>query len=248
MKQSANALTFTGLAGAVAVAGASQAYGQVVNVAAPTNITGKASTSASSKEYYDVDTGTTSTTKTAATDLEFGYFNSATEFFTGVYGFNGSKAAAYEYGGSGSAYSAYAYAVAKGGKIGTGGSYAFAQHTGYFTLMSFTYKGKPYNSLQTTGTPEYLGFQFTAADGLLHDGWLLLESDTYTSAASPGGLKFLGAAYNTTPDAAGGTILAGQMGTNAVPEPGTLSALAVGAAALAGVGIKRRKAALAAKA
>ena len=243
MKQSAKAITLTGLAGASALAGASQSYGAIISVKAPTNITGVATTSASLKEYYDFDTGTTSTTKTAASDVEFGYYNSSTEFFTGVYGFNGSKAAAYEYGGSGSTYTAYAYGIAKGGKIGTGGSYAFAQHTGYFTLMSFTYNGNPYNSKQTTGVVEYLGVQFTAADGLLHDGWIALESDTYTSAANPGGLKFLGAAYNSVADASGGTINAGQAG--AVPEPGTLSALAIGAAGLVGVGLKRRKAAAA---
>ncbi len=233
-------MTLGGLVGAVALAGASQAYGTIISVAPPTSIPGVATTSASVKEYWDVDTGTTSGTKTAATDLEFGYFNSSTEFFTGVYGFNGSKAAAYEYQGSGSAYSAYAYNATKGSLIGTGGAFAFAQHTGYFTLMAFTYNGNPYNSLQTTGAIQYLGFQFKAADGLLHDGWLELESDTYTSAASPGGLKFIAAAYNSVPDGtAAGLIASGDPG--AVPEPGTLSALALGAAALVGVGLKRRR-------
>ncbi len=189
MKQSANTMTLGGLVGAVALAGASQAYGTIISVAPPTNITGVAATSGSLKEYWDIDTGTTSAAKTAATDLEFGYYNSSTEFFTGLYGFNGSKAAAYEYKGSGSAYTAYAYNATKGSTIGTGGTFAnFSQHTGYFTLMAFTYNGNPYNSLQTTGAIQYLGFQFKAADGLMHDGWLELESDTYTSAASPGGL------------------------------------------------------------
>ena len=97
-------------------------------------------------------------------------------------------------------------------------------------------------------TAEYLGFQFLDTDdGLVHDGWLEIENETYTSATNPGGLIFLGGAYNTVADSAGGTILAGQSAPAAVPEPGTLSALALGAAGLVGVGLKRRrKAALAA--
>ena len=164
------------------------------------------------------------------------------EFFTGVYGLGGAKAAAYQYS---TANSAYAYSAAKGSKIGTGGAYKFNQYAGRFTFLTLYANGSSYNSLQPLNTPTYLGFEFTSTDGLLHDGWLELESETYASASSPGGLIFLGGAYNNVADSAGGTILVGQ--TAAVPEPGTLSALALGAAGLVGVGLKRRrKAALAA--
>ena len=55
-------------------------------------------------------------------------------------------------------------------------------------------------------------------------------------------MTFIAAAYNSVADGtADGLITTGQVGTNAVPEPGTLGALAIGAAALAGVGYKRRR-------
>ena len=248
MKHTAKAITLTGFAGAAALAGSTQAYGTIVNLVDPSNIAGHApSTAASSKEYYTILTGKTSTKSTGA-QLEFGYLNSSTynEFFTGLYGLTtGTKAAAY-YSAAGTVYS---YPLGKGATIGTGGAYAFNQKAGYFTLMSLVVNGTTYGfGASSVNTPEYLGFQFLdTADGLVHDGWLEIENETYTSAASPGGLIFLGGAYNNVADSAGGTILAGQMGTNAVPEPGTLSALAAGAAALVGVGLKRRrKAALAA--
>ena len=249
MKQSAKAITFTGLAGAAAFAGATQSYGTIVNLVDPSNITGNApNTAASTKEFYSVDTGKTTTTSTGA-EFEFGYLNSSTynEFFTGIYGLKGAKAAAYQYS---TANSAYAYAIPKGGVIGTGGPFKFNQYTSRFTFLSLYANGSSYNSIQPLNTPEYLGFEFTSTtDGLLHDGWLEIESETYTSAASPGGLIFIAGAYNTVADSAGGTILAGQVGTNAIPEPGTLSALALGAAGLAGLGLKRRRqAALAARA
>ena len=103
--------------------------------------------------------------------------------------------------------------------------------------MAFTYGGTSYG-FQTENQIMYIGFKFVAADGFLHDGWLELESDTFQDAGHPGGLHFIAGAYNTTPDSEGGTIMVGQTG---VPEPGTLSMLAVGAAGLVGVGLKRRR-------
>ena len=245
MKQAGKAVTFTGIAGAVAVAGASQAYGAIVNLTDPSNITGHAPTTAgSTKEYYNVLAGTTSTSSTGA-DLEFGYYDNSTskEFFTGFYGLTaGTQAAAYNsYNPNTMTNTAYAYPMGKGSTIGTG-SIAFAQNAGYFTLLSIDNNstGAAYGfGAAALNTPEYLGFQFLdSADGLVHDAWLEIENETYTSATSPGGLVFFGGAYNTVADANGGTITAGQ---SAVPEPGTLSALAIGAAGLVGVGLKRRR-------
>ena len=71
-------MTFTGLAGAAAFAGATQSYGTIVNITLPTNITGNApNTAASTKEFFNVDTGKTTTTSTGA-EFEFGYLNSST--------------------------------------------------------------------------------------------------------------------------------------------------------------------------
>ena len=245
MKHSAKAMTLTGLAGATAFAGATQSYATIVSVTPPTNITGTASTTTSIKEFWDVDTGTTSAARATGSDVEFGYFNGATsgggyEFFTGFYGLNGGKSAAYIT----SSGSGYAYSLAQGTRIGTGGPNTFGQTAGRFTFMSFTYNGTAYGLNDGSQNPnqiEYVGFQFKAADGLIHDGWVELESETYAST-SPGGLIFLGAAYNTVPDASGGYINSGLLtGGTAVPEPGTLAALAMGAAGLAGVGLKRRR-------
>ena len=246
MKKSVNALTIKGLAGAVAVAGASQAYGTVINVAPPTNIAGHTpSTAGTSREYWNPATGATTTT-TGADLVNFGYYNNSTtmEFFTGMYILSATTGAP---GGGVVGYYAsnatqYAYGLAKGATIGTGATYAtFGQKSGYYSILSLTYKGTAY-AIQKPGTTYYVGFQFTdTLDGLKHDGWVELESDTYASATSPGGLKFIAAAYNNVADASGGTIAVGAVGTNAVPEPGTLSALALGAAVLGGVGLKRRR-------
>lgn len=240
MKQSANTMTLGGLVGAVALAGASQAYGAIVSVTPPTNIAGVAPNgNASTKEFWDIDTGTTSATKTAASDIEFGYLNSTTynESFTGVYALNGGSTLAY-YASNGTHY---AYGLPKGAIIGTGGLYGFSQSTTSFTIMSLTYNGTAY-AIQKPNYLEYVGFEFKAADGLIHDGWIELESVSNDGTDIDGGLKFIAAAYNTVPAASGGYINAGQLtGGSAVPEPGTLSALALGAAGLVGVGLKRRR-------
>ena len=244
MKQSAKTVTFTGIAGAVAVAGASQAYGTIINVPVPTNLTGVAQGTATGtkREYWDVETGKTTAASTAATDFNFGLYSGTaaypTEFFTGVYGTGGGVAT---YAAPNGTY--YAFASGKGPTSGTGGTYAsFKESTTSYTIMSLTYNGTAY-AIQKPGSIYYVGFQFTlSTDGLKHNGWIELESNTYTSAASPGGLTFFAAAYNSVPDGtAAGLITLGQVGTNAVPEPGSLCALAVGAAGLAGVGLKRRR-------
>lgn len=244
MKQTASKVTFTGLAGAMAVAGASQSYGTIINVAPPTNLVGvpQGTATGTKREYWDVDTGATHTTNTTGSDFNLGLYSGTTaypnEFFTGIYGYSGA-AAAYVYGTS-----YYAFGPGTGKTVGTGGTYAsFTESATSYTLMTLTYNGTSYLAKQTPGNIYYVPFQFTlTSDGLKHNGWVELESDTYVSAANPGGLKFFAAAYNSVPDGtAAGLITTGQVGTNVIPEPGTLSAMAFGAAVLAGVGLKRRR-------
>ena len=70
------------------------------------------------------------------------------------------------------------------------------------------------NSMQTEG---YVGVQFLAADGL-HHGWIRVRGGNYNDG------RILDYAYNTVP---GQSLAAG-----AVPEPGTLALLGLGALCL----------------
>lgn len=240
MKQSTYALK---LAGAAALAGSTQAYGQVIQIAPPTNIPGHApinNPSPVTTEYYNVLTGATDATQQPGDDFSFSYFNSAYHnnpdyFITSVNGLKPGSAIASTY----QFVYLYANALTKGTVIGSD-TMQFHQtpnpanfvYNGYLTV---SFQGTP-SSLMQPNTNTYLGFQFTDSnDGLIHNGYLELNSVPYTSPSSPGGLFFLGGAYNSIPD--------GQVGGDitAVPEPGTISSLILGAAALAGVGLGRRR-------
>jgi hypothetical protein len=93
-----------------------------------------------------------------------------------------------------------------------------------------------YGGFATGATPSasivrgFVGFRFTIG-GNTRYGWLDVEVRGATSAANTGGIFFFGAAYEDS----GQSIAAG-----AVPAPGSLAALAVGAAAC--LGRKRRSA------
>lgn len=76
------------------------------------------------------------------------------------------------------------------------------------------------------GTFAFAGFRFTAADGT-HFGWINLAVDAGT-------ITFVSAAFESI---AGTAITAG-----AIPEPSTLAMLALGAAGVFGTAIKRRRA------
>ena len=86
----------------------------------------------------------------------------------------------------------------------------------------------------TAGTTGYLGFRFTNG-ATTEYGWAQITAQAPPTAANP--TKILGLAYENT----GAGILAGQ--TSAVPEPGTVGALAFGAVGAGVMAWRRRKAA-----
>lgn len=236
MKPTAKGMAIKGLAGAAAMAGASQAYGTLVKVTTPANIVGAAPTTSSA--ITAANTRNIDLNGDGVRDLSIRFRNYTgpgglpvtQSFFYG--GTTASAGAAVGYGISGQAY---AFSLKAGYQVGAGSS--FYQVAGYLAHIVTNYKGNNYGFtayLSQAGVPENIGFEFTTSTGQVDYGYLTLETDPYVSAASPGGVKFLGLAY----DNAGTTVT-----VPAVPEPGTLAALAVGAATFAGVGLKRRRAA-----
>jgi hypothetical protein len=79
-----------------------------------------------------------------------------------------------------------------------------------------------YPSLLPEGVPTYLGAQLTLGDGM-HYGWIGVVMEHRPDSSSPETLDAFAWGYETTPDT---PIIAG------IPEPGTLTLLALGAAAL----------------
>jgi hypothetical protein len=79
-----------------------------------------------------------------------------------------------------------------------------------------------YPSLLPEGVPTYLGAQITLGDGI-HYGWIGVVMDHRPDPTSPETLDAFAWGYETTPDT---PIIAG------IPEPATLTLLALGAAAL----------------
>jgi hypothetical protein len=79
-----------------------------------------------------------------------------------------------------------------------------------------------YPSFLPEGVPTYLGAQLTLGDGM-HYGWIGVVMEHRPDSSSPETLDAFAWGYETTPDT---PIIAG------IPEPGTLTLLALGAAAL----------------
>jgi hypothetical protein len=138
------------------------------------------------------------------------------------------------------AFIRYAFALAPGFLIGPantdfstsaqvtlGSRYSYGS-AGIFNYGGFA-AGPNANGAVAPGTFAFAGFRFTATDGT-HFGWIKL-------AVTDGVIDFVNAAYESTPDTA---IMAGDIG--AIPEPGTMALLALGAAGILGTTIKRRRA------
>lgn len=225
MKRTALKTATKGLVGAVALAGGSQAYGNVVSVAGPADIIPTSGTTAATFRDWDVNGD-------GANDLSFGFQQASVggNFVGGVIGLDTQSLPVAYYG----AYAIYANRLTLGTTVGP--TNTFLDSYPYFTVLGSRFSGTFYGQFtSSTGAPVrgFMGFEFAAADGI-HYGAIELQTSPYVDAANPGGLRFFGAQYETVPGQAL-TIAA------AVPEPTSLAALAFGAAGAAGVAMRRRQ-------
>ncbi len=218
-----------GLAGAATMAGATQGYGAVVAIPLPADLTGNNPTNTSTtptRRTIDIDGNGTA-------DLQLAYRS----FTTGAYVIQQSFVYAYT-NGAVAGYAAsptafYAYELAAGTStsgltFGTAGTYLshIATHVNS-SDYGFWY----------LGDKNYVAFSFLNTQTNQTDfGYVQVETDAYVSAANPGGLKFFSAAYDNT----GAPIVIGAAPT-AVPEPGTLAALAFGGLGAGAIAYRRRK-------
>jgi len=225
-----------GLAGALAIASGTSAYGTVVVVNPPADLTnspGGANTTAN----WDVNSDGT---------VDFVFNNrypNTTSGFGVIWQQNMNPAAGLAATNGLVSYLGpfvrYAFALQAGVNVGP-------TNTNFSTVAQvvlgsrYLYNSSPYyyggfaangpNGSVAPGTFAFVGFRFNAADGT-HFGYLRL-------AVNAGIIDFdnvgaMRAAYESTPNTA--------IMTGAVPEPGTMALLALGAAGVLGAVVKRRR-------
>jgi PEP-CTERM motif len=229
--------TSKGLLGALSIAGGTTAYGAVVSVAPPPDVT--ATIGNTTSVNWDVNGD-------SIIDFTFSerYLNEAPP---GVFWQGNMNAATGASATNGvvsypGVFVQYAFALQAGTVIGTsstfsvsitqivlGSKYNYSGSAAYY-YAGFAADGRTpvttANGAVTPGTFAFAGFRFMAADGI-HYGWIKL-------ATSAGLIDFMSAAYESTPLT---NITAGT-----VPEPGTLALLTVGAAGVIGAVARRRRA------
>ena len=226
------------LMGALAIAGGTTAYGQIISVAPPANFVVPPGTAATNANWDLNGDGTM--------DFTFNYRYPNTATGSGVIWqanmnpFAGSQATngLISYAGP---YLRYAFARTLGSNVGPGEAFSTVtqvtlgsryrsggvpSYYGGFAASNRT-PGTIANGAVAPGTLAYVGFRFNAVDGT-HYGWIQLS-------VGAGSINFVSAAYQATPNT---PIAAG-----AIPEPGTLGLLALGAVGVVGAAIKRRRAA-----
>ncbi len=216
----------TGMTGALAIAGGTQAYGAIVSVATPAAILPSAyPTTATAFSNWDVNGDGTA-------DFQFAFRQP--QGTTGVYW----QADIYELATTNlvlgyTSSIVYTGRLEFGAPVAEGNGNTFTRGFGTTSnqlVIGSRYSGTPYGQFQPPNSTGYLGFKFAVGTNT-YNGWIQVKT------AQGYGLSFVDAAYNDTPN---GAINAGQ---TAVPEPGTIASLAFGSAALAGATWRRKKAA-----
>lgn len=233
-----------GLAGAVAIASGTSAYGTITVIAPPADLTntpgggtaipGFTTGATGTFTYWDINSDGTNDflfynryPNTAAGSSgvvwQMGMDPATTALATtnGVVGYQGAfvrYASAFAANTSFGAASAFSTTT----QVVLGSRYSYGAN-GVFNYGGFA--SGPGTNAVAPGTQAYAGFRFNAADGT-HYGWIRLS-------VNAGIIDFTSAAWESTPNT---PIAAG-----AVPEPSTLAGLAVGAVALVGAVAKRRR-------
>lgn len=205
-------IRLSGLAGAVTLAAGSMAYANIVVVSGPADLSATGNTAFDGNNVlWDVDGDGTS-------DLEFNFrgtpISPTYEWQANVFTPGGSAVSGYA-----GLFLDYGTRLGAGDSVASSGLISDA--LGGNVALGSDYSGLAYGGwgASTGSVTGFLGFQL--ANG--NYGWLELT-------AGPTGIQFLGAAY----DNSGADIAAG-----AVPTPGSLGALAIGAAAM----LRRKRAA-----
>ena len=218
-----------GLAGAAALAGASQAYGTIVVRPVPANIAGNNPTNTSNATItrnIDVDGNGTNDIQVRYRSFTTGGVYQIQQSF--IFSNSGQTAA---YGPVGANSQFYAYQAAGGATIP--GTYAFGQNATFLTHLATDINGTHYGltGQWELGARGFAGFSFLNASNVLCFGYIELQTNAWTGAGTIG-VQFFSLAYENS----GAPIVAG-----AVPEPSTLAALAFGGAGLAAAIYRRRK-------
>jgi hypothetical protein len=216
----------TGLVGALALAAGSSAYGAIVVVSPPANLPNVASPTTAGPVQWDINGD-------AVNDFNFTFRNPQatgngvqwqanmnTSPGGGINAVAGYQGPFVNYGSRLNANDVI------GATLPAGSSW---RNQAQVVLGSFYRSGtlNPYGGFATGTSPTssvvrgYVGFRFSIA-GQTRYGWLDVEVRGSGAAANTGGIFFFGAAYEDS----GASIPAG-----AVPTPGALAALAIGAAA-----------------
>ncbi len=236
-KHRANSFTITGLTGAVALAGGTQAYGAVVQgIAPPSTVLHSTAIHGLDHERWDIDGNGTPDFLIGANTFpaypQYGLPNA--DSFGGFAGYNtpttgnGVASTYLRYAGI---FGKVAFATDFAPGTSVGPTTQFKYQNGNYTFLEERQDGVNSGQFSTVG---YSGFKFMEADGL-HYGFVefgvVVAGSTNADATCT--ITYLGSEYETVANT--------PIVVSAIPEPGSLAALAFGMAGAAGAAISRRR-------